>query len=1137
MLSRCWSMLIVSLVVSVGGPATFAAGGSDSGRLHVLMLGDGGHHRPAQRLVDIAPYLLHRGIDLVYTDDIDDLNAVSLARYDALLLYANIDTISDDHARALLDYVAGGGGFVPVHCASYCFRNNPKIVALIGGQFKSHETGTFRTKIIAPDHPVMRDFAGFESWDETYIHTLHNPQHRTVLSERDGEPYTWVRTHGKGRVFYTAWGHDQRTFTNPGFRELLERGIRWACGDDSPAATITRRPVLEPFEYVKTDKVPYYPPGGDRSGTGVWNLMPKPLSPAESMKHAITPAGFDLKLFACDPQIKKPVCMAWDDRGRLWVAETIDYPNRIAPDEGRDRITICEDTDHDGIADKFTVFAEGLNIPTSMCFANGGLIVLQAPDTLYFQDIDNDDVADVRRVLFTGWSKHDTHAGPSNLRYGLDNWIYGTVGYAGFNGVVGGEHHKFSMGIYRFKPDGSKLEYLRATNNNTWGLGQSEDGLIFASTANNNPSNHLPIANRYYQRVADFKAAALRPIADSSRFLPITDKVRQVDVHGGYTSGASHSIYTARAYPRAYWNSTAFVNGPTGHLLGVFRLMRHGTAVSSHNPFNLVVGDDEWFAPIIAEVGPDGAVWFLDWYNYIVQHNPTPKGRETGPGNAYINDLRDKRHGRVYRVVYKDAPQYKPHDLTRSTPQQLVNTLVDTNMLWRLHAQRLLVQRGLPDVASSLISLVQDTSVDEVGLNTGAIHALWTLHGLHLIDEAHPMVLAVAFGALRHPSPGVRRNALQVLPSSAATVDAILKAGSLNDDDAQVRLAALLALSECPSSTIAGASIFGMIAESRNFQDAWLPDAATIAGARHSAGFLAAADSARKAAPHDDQPKVGPNLMPNASFEEIQNGQPVAWKVRNYNGPADHAIVEAGRTGDHCLKISSSVGSDTSWFVDVPVTPGALYRLSGWVKTDSVKGARGGLFNVHGLKDGVTDAISGSQDWTRVQREFRNDSRTRFSINCLFGGWGKSTGTVWYDDVSLVMVHELPTEPLQRVIRRVAADAEARQSGAIAGAARSGKPLDQGGDPARGRAIFFKNELVGCVRCHKVANEGGDVGPDLSDIAKRTDRAYILESLIDPNAKIAESYKQSPISPMPPMQLLISDDEIRDLVAFLSTLK
>ena len=206
MMFRCLLIISVALIVSLGGSFAIAEAAPQAPRtLHVLMLGDAGHHHPADRLKDIAPYLLARGIDIIYTDDVDDLNLPNLSRYDALLLYANIDTISDDHAAALLKYVEDGGGFVPVHCASYCFRNNPKIVALIGGQFKSHETGTFRTKIVAPDHPVMRGFTGFESWDETYVHTLHNTDHRTVLSERDGEPYTWVRTQGKGRVFYTAW--------------------------------------------------------------------------------------------------------------------------------------------------------------------------------------------------------------------------------------------------------------------------------------------------------------------------------------------------------------------------------------------------------------------------------------------------------------------------------------------------------------------------------------------------------------------------------------------------------------------------------------------------------------------------------------------------------------------------------------------------------------------------------------------------------------------------------------------------------------------------------------------------------------------------------------------------------------------
>src|SRR6185437_12627938 len=135
-----------------------------------------------------------------------------------------------------------------------------------------------------------------------------------------------------------------------------------------------------------------------------------------------------------------------------------------------------------------TVFADKLSIPTSMVFANGGIIVSQAPDMLFFKDTKGTGHADERKVLFTGWGTRDTHAGPSNLHYGFDNWIYGTVGYSGFDGTVGGEHLHFGAGVYRFKPDGSKLEFLGSTTNNTWGLGLSEDNLVFGSTANNNPS-------------------------------------------------------------------------------------------------------------------------------------------------------------------------------------------------------------------------------------------------------------------------------------------------------------------------------------------------------------------------------------------------------------------------------------------------------------------------------------------------------------------------------------------------------------------------------------------------------------------------------------------------------------------------
>src|SRR5207244_2060420 len=219
---------------------------------------------------------------------------------------------------------------------------------------------------------------------------------------------------------------------------------------------------------------------------------------------------------------------------------------------------------------------------------------------------------------------------------------------------------------------------------------------------------------------------------------PITDKVRQVDYHGHFTAGAGHALYTARAYPREYWNRTAFVCEPTGHLVTTFVIEPDGASYRSRNAWNLLASDDEWSAPIMAEVGPDGQVWVIDWYNFIVQHNPTPAGWKTGKGNAYETELRDKKHGRIYRIVYKGAKPSPHISLEGANPSQLVATLRNDNMLWRLHAQRLLIERGKLDVLPALLELAGDRSMDAIGLNPGVIHALWTLHGLGAINGAHP---------------------------------------------------------------------------------------------------------------------------------------------------------------------------------------------------------------------------------------------------------------------------------------------------------------------------------------------------------------------------------------------------------------
>jgi len=821
-------------------------------RIKLLYLGDNGHHKPMDRFRQILPVLAARGIDLVYTDKVESLTPKILNSYQGLVIFANLTKLSPEQEKAMLDYVEAGNALIPLHCASYCFLNSQKYIDLVGAQFSKHGTGTFRVENILPTHTIMKGYKSFESWDETYVHTKHNPKDRIVLEERKdasgSEPWTWVRTQGKGKIFYTAWGHDARTWSNPGFHNLLERGIRWAIGDNpTKAGTFADQPEmtsipknLKPFDYVEAD-VPFYPADKQwgKMGKNI-KQMQKPLEPKESQKHFSIPEGFELQLFASDPDLQgKPIAMNWDERGRLWVALTIDYPNELQPPgQGRDKIVICEDTNGDNIADKFTIFADKLSIPTSLIFANGGVIVHQAPDTLFLKDTNGDDKADEKRVLFTGWSTGDTHAGPSNLNYGLDNWIYGMVGYAGFAGEVGGEKQSFRTGFYRMKPDGSKIDFLRNTNNNSWGVGLSEEGFLFGSTANGNPSVFLPIPNRYYEKVRGWSSSVLEGIAGNVAMYPITKQVRQVDYHDHFTAAAGHALYTARNYPSTYWNKTAFVTEPTGHLIATFPITPEGASFRTRNAFNLVASDDEWSAPIVAEVGPDGNVWIIDWYNYIVQHNPTPSGFKTGKGNAYETSLRDKKHGRIYRLVHKEGKKSPSISLAGADTAKLVDTLRNDNFFWRKQAQRILVEKQSKDAIPALIELVKETKLDGTDLTPCAIHALWTLKGLGALDNETSDATKVAMNALNHPSAGVRLNAIKVLPLKESSLEAILKANLLDDAQAQVRLSALLAISELPTSDKAAKAIAQTLNAPKHPMDKWLIDGATAAAANNAAAFL-----------------------------------------------------------------------------------------------------------------------------------------------------------------------------------------------------------------------------------------------------------------------------------------------------------
>jgi putative membrane-bound dehydrogenase-like protein len=863
-------LLTVLLTLVAAFPARGQQSQDTTGRrIEILFLGHESRHHPSDSAAAyLVPALAREGFNFQYTTDPNDLNRENLAKFDALILYANHDSITPSQEAALLEFVESGNGFLPIHSASYCFRNSDRVVAMMGGQFASHGTGTFTVDITRPDNPVMQGLTPFETWDETYVHTKHNPENRTVLMERvDGdtrEPWTWVRTQGDGRVFYTAYGHDGRTWRQPAFHALIRNGILWAVGDEVRAQWEALD--IPELQYSETSWIPNY----ERRNPPL--KYQEPLSPAESMLHIQVPPGFELQLFAAEPDIAKPIAMVWDERGRLWIAETVDYPNDIHPGEpGNDRIKILEDTDGDGRADKFTVFAYGLNVPTALTFASGGLVVAHMPDLILLKDTNGDDRADSREVLATGFGFRDTHAGPSNLRYGFDNWIWGAVGYSSFQGVVGGDSLQFGQAIYRIRGDGSKMEHVANFSNNTWGLGFSETFDTFGSTANNTHAVYVGIPKRYSK---DAKGVPPRFGADKIdghyAMAAITPNVRQVDVFGGFTAAAGFEVYTARNYPREYWNRIALVSEPTGGVLHRAILERDGAGFVEKDGWNLLAATDEWVGPVDARVGPDGQVWVADWYNFIIQHNPTPPGFDNGEGNAYVNPLRDKEHGRIYRIVYKGdavastrtgasgvsgdsnaadevsdgAAWPVPMSLSADDPDGLVRALEHDNLFWRLTAQRLLVERGNTDVAPKLITLTGSTRSDALGLSPGPLHALWTLHGLGLLDGSNAAATQAAVAALRHPVPAVRKAAAQVLPADDALLGRLQDAGLLEDADANTRKAALLRLNEMPESDELGARLYAMSTSPEVLADKWLGDAVYVASAHHRTGFLGAYETA-----------------------------------------------------------------------------------------------------------------------------------------------------------------------------------------------------------------------------------------------------------------------------------------------------
>ncbi len=828
-------------------------------------------HNPVERYRVLKKAVGVDGINLSYSEDLTDLRRDVLDHYDAVMFYGNwkkTEAMEPSQEKALLGYVNDGGGFLPIHSASACFGGSPAFINLVGAHFKSHETGVFTTTITAPEHPIMKGFVSFETWDETYVHDQLTSD-RTVLQMRDQEPWTWVRNQGKGKVFYTAYGHDDRTWNQPAFQELLRRAILWSINDKARASLAALKlPTLESEEMIL--------PGYLEHKTITRGQ--KPLPPAESLKMAQVPNGFDLALFASEPNIVNPIHITWDDKGRAYVVETVDYPNNLqAGNLGHDRIHICEDTDGDGKADKFTLFADHLSIPSSAVFVNGGLIVTNCTEMLFLKDTDGDGKADVRKVLFSGFNPADTHAGVSNLRYGFDNWIYATVGYAGFKGTVGGENFDFKMGVFRFKSDGSKLEFLQNTTNNTWGLGFTADFDILGSTANGNPSWYYTFSKNDYDSA---KLAQPRtPAGDNNpMYFPSSMDIRQVDQHDRYTAAAGHAFYTAARFPENYRSHIAFVCEPTGKLVGQFEVSPKGAGFTSTElPNNLFSSADAWSGPVNAETGPDGAVWVSDWYNLIIQHNPTPTVKSAGydathgKGAAYESPIRDTSMGRIFRIFPKGSKNDTYPKLVANDPATLLAALSHPNLFWRLQAQRLIVESGDTSSAGKLKQIIKSSPKENA-----AIHAFYALQGMNALDPA-TIQLAVTTGGR-----GLYRAALSAITSP----EGIIKNGTITAADPRALAETFTALSRLSRSESIGQALFAALQSNVAIvTDPTLYDAWQIAARRHTSGVILASLAT------DPAPPSVNTLIKSFNSTASPERDELAVRLKSRKEPAAQALV------------------------------------------------------------------------------------------------------------------------------------------------------------------------------------------------------------------------------------------------------
>ena len=773
---KCFSSIASALLLFVA--TGFAA---DPARPHAVFVLGENEYRTAETLPEFAAKELEsRGFKCSYVkappeggNEFANFQVVK----DADLLIVSVRRRTPD--REMMDLIRRhldtGKPLVGLRTASHAFDAKPPDDRhsswssfdreVFGGHYENHYGNdlppSVRAAAGAERHPLLTgvDFEKFRTRYSLYRSRELTAATTTLLTgtivvngKEVTEPVAWANTNAGRRVFYTSLGGPE-DFKQPAFRRLFLNGILWSLNQRIPPADVV--PKVEPPKPPQTAA----------------------LSPAESLQRFHVPDDLEIQQVLAEPVVKQPVFLNFDERGRMWVVQYLQYPSpaglqmlsrdnvwravydKVPPPPpkhfpGADKITIHEDTDGDGVFDKHTTFLEGLNICTAVCRGRGGVWVLNPPYLLFYADKNSDDIPDGDpEVRLAGFGLEDTHSVANSLRWGPDGWLYAAQGSTVTGHMIrpGLDKEPFlhTMGqlIWRYHPETRRFEVFAEGGGNAFGVEIDSKGRIFSGHNGGDTRGFHYVQGAYLQKGFDKHGPLSNPYAF------------------GYFPQMPHTRVARFTHNFVIFDGPGFPDRYTGKLFGVEPLQGRvvfseiqvdRSSFKTRDLGHAITSEDAWFRPVDIKIGPDHALYIADWYDGQVNHYRNNEGQI------------DKDNGRIYRLQTKGAKPTKPTDLGSLSTPALVALLANPSQPQRQTALRLLADRKDRSIVPTLAKMVAD--------HTGqlALESLWALNVSGGFDDD------VALLTLAHQDPQVRLwtvrllgDAMKVSPKIAGKLAAL----------------------------------------------------------------------------------------------------------------------------------------------------------------------------------------------------------------------------------------------------------------------------------------------------------------------------------------------------------------------------